>query len=120
MGAFCALRSQHWCQITALKGLMARRVALDPKDYPDQDARARLMDDLKRRWTYPPICASVAIKVWQKYFDISCSSPGGVACDEAVQQILKWIPLRADQCMPSNLVKVLSTHGWLLRIGIDP
>jgi len=71
------------------------------------------MEDLRARRSRKPICSSVAIQVWQQYFELVCGSgPQGV--DLAARQILRWMPLYSDATTPSALLKALSKRGWIL------
>lgn len=111
-----AQRSQKWSLRTALNAMASARTALDPGDYPTRADRAKLMDSLEESWESPPICAAVAIGVWQRYLELACaaSCPRGDARASAAQHILRWMPLVADRTMPSVLVKVLTRCGWIL------
>jgi len=115
-----ARASQHWSIRTAVNGIMNRRElqGLDPNDYPDAQSRSALMHDLQKRWEKRPICTSVAIMVWQRYFALS-SGPGPQGIDTAVQQILRWMPLLSDKTLPSALIKELSKCGWVMRGNLD-
>jgi len=109
--------SKHWSLRTAVKGFLNRRDAegMDPDDYSDSQARATLLEDLERRWDMRPICTSVAIMVWQRYFKIV----GSKNSDEAAKLILRWMPLFSDKTLPSALVKELSKCGWIVRGNLD-
>mmetsp|Transcript_49254 Transcript_49254/g.136890 ORF Transcript_49254/g.136890 Transcript_49254/m.136890 type:complete len:449 (-) Transcript_49254:77-1423(-) len=119
--AVCAFSSKKWSRGTALRAITAKRSGLDAEEYADAESRSELMEELRRRWDKKPICSSVAIKVWQKYFEMSCNRcPDGT--DLAVQCILRWMPVFSDQTAPSTLLKILSTCGWVLRgsLRTDP
>mmetsp|Transcript_10220 Transcript_10220/g.26352 ORF Transcript_10220/g.26352 Transcript_10220/m.26352 type:complete len:422 (-) Transcript_10220:153-1418(-) len=103
--------SKRWSRRTAISAITARRSRLEAGDYADVSDRARLMEDLKRRWSKGPICSSVAIQIWQRYFELAFGSgPGGE--DLAVRHILQWMPVLCDKTAPSALLKALSTCGW--------
>merc|ERR1711879_226789 len=67
-----AERSKKWGHRTAIKSMAASfpRSRLNPNGYATVNARSALLKDLVRRWDNKPICASVAIEVWQLYFKI--------------------------------------------------
>lgn len=119
----CALVSKNWGLNTALSAFTSRQqTTLTVDRYPDVDSRRALLDELRERWTRPPICSSVAIMVWQKYFLLACGCEDDLftsASDVAVQLILQWIPAFSHQTMPSMLVKILTGSGWILRGGLD-
>lgn len=112
--------SQHWSIKTAVQGFMTRRESqgLDPKAYPDPQSRIALMQDLEKRWKMRPICTSVAIMVWQRYFQF-ISGSGPEATDVAAQHILRWMPLLSDKTLPSALIKELCKCGWMMRGNLD-
>merc|ERR1712014_484275 len=92
-------------------GRMSR---LNAGKYSTSESRAKLMEELRSRWEQRPICSSVAILVWQRYFQLAAGdSPEGD--NLAVEQILQWMPVFNDTTAPSALVNVLSTCGWVLR-----
>lgn len=115
-----ATNSKKWSLKTAVKGMMHRRdcEALDPVKYSTPQSRVALLDDLEKRWELRPICTSVAIMVWQRYFKL-VSGHGPEAADVAAQHILRWMPLLSDKTLPSALIKELSKCGWVLRGNLD-
>lgn len=115
-----ATTSQRWSLKTAVRGLISRRESqgLDPDDYSTPQARAAMLEDLQMRWEKRPICTSVAIMVWQRYFML-VSSHGPDATDVAAQHILRWMPLLSDKTLPSAMIKELSKCGWVMRGNID-
>jgi len=110
----CAETSKKWSRMTAVTAITARRDGLDPQDYVDAEARAALLEDLRQSWDRRPICSSVAIKVWQTYFELASDG-----ADAAVQAILRWMPVLSDKTAPSALLKTLSTHGWVLLGSLE-
>jgi hypothetical protein len=112
--------SKHWSLTTAVKGLLSRQRAksLNPEGFTTRETRVALLEDLERRWEVRPICASVAIMVWQRYFKIACG-PGPEGEDQAVKYILRYMPLFSDKTLPSALIKELSKCGWVLRGNLD-
>merc|ERR1712032_812950 len=91
-----AQESRRWSMKTAVNATVFRSGTLDPHRYPSQKSREDLMEDLRKRWDKPPICTSVVIMVWQKYFELAF--PGDT--DRAVQHILRWMPLLSDKALP--------------------
>jgi hypothetical protein len=118
----CAQTSKAWSIKTAVNGILKRRdlQALDPEAYPDAASRAALLEGMKKRWETRPICTSVAIMVWQRYFMLSSiGSSRAEATDIAAQNILRWMPLLSDRTLPSGLIKELSKCGWVMRGNLD-
>lgn len=104
-----AVASKRWSRRTAISAITARRYTLEADDYKDPPARAKLMTDIRSRWSKGPICSSVAIQIWQRYFDMT------FPCEDlAVRHILRWMPVKCDKTAPSALLKTLSTCGWAL------
>jgi hypothetical protein len=116
----CAEMSQKWSLRTAANGVLNRRKiqSLDIADYPDPRSRQELLEEIHKRWDNRPICTSVIIMVWQRYFEMIAGS-GPQAADMAVQNILRWMPLLSDKTLPSALIKELSKCGWVIRGNLD-
>lgn len=111
----CAAESKAWGLRTALQALTAREGQLDPAHFPTPQSRAALLQELRMSRLRRPICSSVAIMVWQTYFELM--SPG--APDAAAEGILRWIPAVHDETTPSSLLEVLSLCGWIARERLD-
>jgi len=117
----CAEASQGWSLRTGARGFFSRRntsCGLDPDDYPDPNSRRELLQEIHKRWESRPICTSVIIMVWQRYFEM-IAGRGPQAEDAAVQNILRWMPLFSDKTLPSALIKELSKCGWVIRGNLD-
>jgi len=118
-----ASESKRYGKMTAVKawianqkgpGLVAKSGVLNPDRYPDLESRQRLLSAVQKSWGEAPICSSVAIKTWQKYFAASSDAP-----DEVAQNIIDWMPCLCHRTLPSVLVKTLSSCGWILRSTLD-
>jgi len=103
----------------AVKAWLAQAVnrgvpeVIQAERFPSAQSRAELLEDLRRRWEQRPICAALCIKVWQMYFELKGQDAGNI--DEAVQEILRWMPVYSDRTTPSALLKALTVHGWMLH-----
>jgi len=95
-------------------GIIAKTGILEPASYPDSESRCMLLDKIYKSWNKPPICASVAVKTWQMYFDALSDH-----ADEVAQCILDWMPCFCHRTVPSAMVKVLSSRGWILSSTFD-
>jgi len=95
-----------------------QRSSLDEHKYQDAASQKKLMMKLRRRWNRRPICPSVAIIVWQRYFELLHADKSDDADTAAAKDILRWVPLKSDQTYPSNVVKVLTSRKWLMRNDI--
>lgn len=113
---------------TAIKALVADRRRLNSANFPDEISRAKLLVRLRRAWLKAPICSSIAIITYQRYFELMhrCPTPVHGVCDdgsgsvpgwedEAVNEMLRWVPLMANRTTPSYLVKTLTTCKWILQ-----
>jgi len=115
--------SKSWGIKTGLKACVLntvkdRREGLNADDYPDQESRHALMKSLRKRRVENPICSSVAIMVWQLYFELT-SGTGKDGEDLAAQMILRWMPCVSNLTAPSAMVKILTKRGWVLRPNFD-
>jgi len=111
-------QSKGYCRITAVRAFVSAQGKLKQVDFPDALSRQELLKKIRRRWESPPICSSVAITVWQMYFDEMSRDAGHWATDLAVQHILEWIPVFCDNTTPSMLVKTLTESGWVLKTSL--
>merc|ERR1712187_283199 len=75
------------------------------------DAPLPFLQRLEESWKSAPICATVAIKVSQKYFvDLYGDDP-----QEAAEQILRFMPCWCDATTPSRMTAILTRGDWELR-----
>lgn len=84
-------------------------------DYPTLEDREQLMDDYETSWESPPICASVVVKVWQRYF----KALHGDNRDAAVMDIIRYMPCFCNTITPSQLTKVLAQSGWYIVDNLE-
>jgi len=94
---------------SAVGGLVKRGLIGSLGDFPSPGDRAQLLEEIRKSWRNKPICASVAIKCWQMYFERTRSSP-----DEAVQYMLAYMPHWCHLSTPSAMVGTLTRCGWVL------
>jgi hypothetical protein len=87
---------------------------LEPKEYQTPEARAALRSSLHESWEARPICASLCIKVWQMYFELLGRAAGNP--DEAVKEVLRWMPVYSNRTTPSALLKALTQRGWRMQV----
>jgi len=110
--ADAALNSKCYGKLTAVQsavnGLMRREV-ISSSEYTTEDARRELLGKLRKSWRARPICASVAVMCWQQY--LFCISPTD---DEAVQNIVRYMPCWCHRSTPCALVSKLSQLGWIM------
>lgn len=116
VGAMAAI-SEPWNHLTGLKALGTmtvsnKRAKISESDYSSSH---ELVQAVRRSWATGPICSSVAVKTWQKYFELKFSSD----VNQAAGHLLKYMPLWCDKTTPSMLTKVLSTRHWLLYRNLD-
>jgi hypothetical protein len=101
--------------LAAMKACVAKHAILDPARYPDRESRAALLAYLQKKAGKARICSSVAIIVWQRYFELLHPGGGAKASEAIVQDILRWMPLTPNNATPSRMVKALTRNGWLFR-----
>jgi len=83
------------------------------KAFPDMESRADLLEELHKCWEKRPICSALCIKVWQMYFEVKGQDAGQL--DDAVRDILRWMPVYSDRTTPSALLQALTVRGWRLH-----
>lgn len=72
----------------------------------DQD---ELRSSIESYWESPPICTSIVISFWQRYLREYAQTLG---CGD-VDLILKFMPLKADRVLPSELINTMQQCGWV-------
>eukprot|EP00931_Biecheleriopsis_adriatica_P056383 TRINITY_DN33411_c0_g1_i1.p1 TRINITY_DN33411_c0_g1~~TRINITY_DN33411_c0_g1_i1.p1 ORF type:complete len:686 (-),score=138.34 TRINITY_DN33411_c0_g1_i1:110-2167(-) len=92
-----------------------QRASLDADRFKTAASKKALMGRLRRRWLRQPMCPSVAIVIWQRYFELLHKDEGDGMDAAAADDILQWMPLISDRSYPSNLVKVLTARKWIMR-----
>lgn len=104
-----AAASQKYGKRTAVRSALAGLADagfINEASHPD---KLKLLEDIRKSWDNKPICASVAIRCWQQYFDQASDSP-----EEAAQEILTYMPHWCHKSTPQLMVKTLTTRGWVL------
>lgn len=67
------------------------------------------MEMVRGCWKREPICTSVVIIFWQRYL---CELVAGSE-QQALDLILRWMPLKADRGLPGDLLGAMRTVGWV-------
>lgn len=106
------MREANWSMLTAARAaLTAARVSAG-------DDKVRTLEEIQACWSNGPICTSVALICWQRCLcRVAAAANGGIsyaAVAEAVDLILRWMPLKADRTLPGDLVCMLMATGWRL------
>jgi len=111
--------SKAWSISTCTKAFLSRMFftwqgGINPENYKTEKAKEDLMESLQNSWVIAPICASVPVKVWQRY--IQETSVDTVA---AADLILSNMPLHCQCVVPSIMIKRLSEEGWVLIDNLE-
>lgn len=103
LGEMIAL-GESWSFATAAQALFYRTAAVDAHGAdPDE-----LMDQICESWEVPPICTSIVISLWQRYV---CKLALKTSVFE-LDLVLQCMPLRADRCLPGELLSTMESCGW--------
>lgn len=114
-----AAEARRYGKKSAVKAFVAQilqggdPVVLDLQEFPTPESRATLLEELRRRWDTKPICTALCVKVWQMYFELLGREVNEL--DQAVKEILQWMPVYSNRITPSALVKALTKRGWKLH-----
>lgn len=101
-----------WSWATAI------RAYLFPATVSDNYDKARTLEDIQQCWTAEPICSSLVVVFWQRYIcalaDMhnASTSPNAMKVD-ALDWILKWMPLKSDRALPGELLSTMQQCGWV-------
>jgi len=105
--AILAVQEQksQWSLRTAARAVMRRsRIAVE--EYNGDAGRQRLASEIRERWHDDPICTTVPIRVWQRYFFEVWGEDAAAAAE-----VLRVIPCRGDRTLPSELWATLMETG---------
>lgn len=109
--------SRGWSLKTGVTSVLRNVFKVDhlkPNNCQTPGQRQKLAEDLRSSWKLAPICSSVPIKVWQRYFFEAYNE------DDAVQMIIRHMPVFCNQTTPSELTKALTKVGWILQDNFEP
>jgi len=100
-----------WSLTTAIRAVFMSADAFNGSDSTD------LFGEITDCWHVDPICTSVVIIFWQRYLCELARTPNTLphapsqrAC---LDLILKWMPLKADRGLPSELLQTMQRCGWI-------
>jgi hypothetical protein len=103
-----------------------RAVFRSARIYDDGD-RTSLFRDTCACWISDPICTSVVIIFWQRCFCKLRPVPAedNIVVDidgDAMDLILRWMPLKADRGLPDELLQTMQQCGWIRnqKLNGDP
>lgn len=105
----------NWCWATAARAFLL------PATISDELDSSTVLHEAQEGWAAKPICTSVVVAFWQRYL-CTLSEHAHVASERQVQPnscfgpadlILKWMPLRADQTLPKDLLDAMLRCGWI-------
>lgn len=94
---------QSWSLATGVRATM-RPSAVQPKGKDGTE----LLQEVKDAWDEAPICTSVAVAFWQR---VLCRFAQATGQGE-LELILRWMPVMADRCLPSELFETLRRSGF--------
>lgn len=100
-----------WSLTTAIRAVFMSANAFNGSDSTD------LLGEITDCWHVDPICTSVVIVFWQRYLcELACtpnSQPQAQSQRACLDLILKWMPLKADRGLPSELLHTMHSCGWV-------
>jgi hypothetical protein len=105
--------SKGWSWTTAARCLLRPTRSLGMEEDTDQ-----VVEEVRAGWAAEPICTSVVISFWQRYlFKLAESyGPSEISSERAAELVMQWMPLRADTCLPGDVMRVMQKCGWKARM----
>jgi len=105
--------SKAWSWTTAARCLLRPTRSLGMEEDTDLVVR-----EVMAGWAAEPICTSVVISLWQRYlFKVAESyGPAEISSAKAAELVTQWMPLRADSCLPGDVMRVMQKCGWTARM----
>jgi hypothetical protein len=67
------------------------------------------LKEIRNCWKADPICTSVVIVFWQKYF---CRLAQLHRERHALDWIMEWMPVKSDRALPGELLQAMARCGW--------
>jgi hypothetical protein len=108
--------SKGWSWTTAARSVLKceSHCLLDPTMQAES-----LLHHLKEAWDADPICTSVVVAFWQRYLVkfAKVNYPPELNDVKAAELILQCMPLKADRCLPSDVMRAMDRCGWSLRVA---
>lgn len=86
----------------------AARAVLSSAGLVERERSEDFREEVEDSWAAAPICTSVVITFWQRYLQGLAVATG--VSDLAL--ILRWMPLKADRGLPSELRAAMQRSGW--------
>lgn len=71
------------------------------------------LKEVHESWQAEPICTSIVVIFWQRYFD-RLADLNNI---DSLDMILEHMPLRADRVLPGELLTTMLSRGWSLSQG---
>lgn len=104
------MRWSDWSELTAVKA------ALMPATLDSNCEGLKALAQIRESWAEKPICTSVAIAFWQRLLCklaplLNVGLHQNLA-DRTMSLIRKWMPIRADRSLPSEMSDALHSAGW--------
>lgn len=117
----------NWSWYTAVRALLLpAAMESQPSALASQveSNREELLREFQDCWKSAPICSSLPVIFWQRYF---CKlSQRGHALQlfedttSPIHLIMKYMPLKADRVLPGDLLSFLRSSGWANIQQVQP
>jgi len=102
-----------WSWTTAARCMLRPTQSLGMEDDTDL-----VVQEIRAGWAAEPICTSVVISFWQRYlFKLAEShGPSEISSAKKAELVMQFLPLRADSCLPGDVMRVMQKCGWTARM----
>lgn len=104
----------NWSWVTAVRAFF-----LSAQVSEDNDS---MLHELQQCWMAEPICSSLIVMFWQRYFceyaDSHNAHPGPNTTEvDALDLIMEWMPLKCDRALPGDVMSTMRECGWSRHSG---
>jgi len=111
----------NWSWYTAVRAfLLPAAMESQPSTLTAQSKsnREQVLRELQDCWKGAPICSSLPVIFWQRYL-CKLSQSGRASEDledatNAIDLIMRYMPLKADRALPGDLLSILRASGWTI------
>jgi hypothetical protein len=112
-----------WSWATAVRAFLLQGELTMPttcaSDHAPSGEPKTTLNEIQSCWSAEPICTTVIIAFWQRYLCYLANHEAQFN-GNALMMIFQYMPLKADRCLPGELVSALRSHKWENLTQVPP
>lgn len=112
-------KQANWSAATAARAVMSSAIAGVTLRRNSFAGPAETLEFICSSWSEEPICTSVVIVFWQRYLmSLALSKSRPAENLQPLDLIFKWMPLKADRGLPTDLLATMRACGWVQIVQV--